>query len=349
MDPLRAGLGASLVGLLVLGTSVLASCAPGRSTTAADTAGAPNAGVAAAPRKLNVSFSSISFAQLALPLAQEVGLFGKHGLDVELVLGPNGIPALIAGEVQIVVASVEDAVLANLGGVDLITTASLVPYLQHKFMVRPEIQTMADLRDRPVGVSKPSTLTHTVARMAAKRGGLDPDRDLTVIELGTADKQLAALAAGSIFGASASPPNTDVAEQNGAHVLYDFRAEKIEYPAASVIVSRAWAAREEAAMLAFLRALAEAEHMVHTRPEYAAEVYARWAKTGDEAAAIAVQIAREAVPIKMLPTAPGIKLVQETVADQMPSAATADTARFFDDRYIRQLEQEGFYSRLGAN
>jgi ABC-type nitrate/sulfonate/bicarbonate transport system substrate-binding protein len=182
--------------------------------------------------------------------------------------------------------------------------------------------------------------------MAAQRGGLDPDRDLTIIELGTADKQIAALAAGSIYGASASPPNTDVAERNGAHVLYDFAAEKIEYPAASVMVSRAWAARNEAALLAFLRALAEAEHLVHTRPADAAGVYASWAKTGDDAAAIAVALAQEAVPLKMLPTAAGVRMVQETVADQAPPAAAADPARFFDDRYVRQLDQEGFYARL---
>ncbi|HZS02646.1 MAG TPA: ABC transporter substrate-binding protein [Chloroflexota bacterium] len=342
--------------LLALATAILAACAAPAAAPPAAPAPAPAPSPASAatapapsPQQLNVAFTSISFAQLALPVAQEMGLFDQHGLAVELILGPNGMPALLAGEVQTVVGSTEDALLANLGGADVVIVAALVPYLQHKFMVRPEIQTMADLRDRPVGVSKRGTLTHTVVRMAAQRGGLDPERDLTIVELGTADKQIAALAAGSIYGSSASPPNTDVAERAGAHALYDFAAERIEYPAASVIVSRAWAAQHEATLLAFLRALAAAEHVVHTRPDEAAAVYARWAKTGDEAAAIAVALAREAVPIRMLPTAPGIGLVLETVAAQNAAAAGAEPTRFFDDRHIQQLEREGFYARLGAN
>lgn len=353
MNRSRGRLAGSIIALLVVLATALASCAPLQAASPGVTAPQAAAGTTAAPppipRKLNVSFSSISFAQLALPVAQETGLFDKHGLAVELLLGATGMPALIAGEVRMVVGSTEDALLANLGGSDVIVTAALVPLLQHKFMVRPEIGTAADLRDKPVGVAKRGTLTHTVARMAAERGGLDPDRDLTIIELGTPDKQLAALAAGSVFGSSASPPNTDVAERNGAHVLYDFAAEKIPYPAASVIVGRSWAAQNEAALLSFLRAIAEAEHLIHTRPDEAAAIYASWAKTGDEAAATAVALARDAVPIKMLPSAPGIRLVLDTVAAQNPAASGSDAARFFDDRYVQQLEREGFYTRLGAN
>ena len=61
-----------------------------------------------------------------------------------------------------------------------------------KFLARPEIQSGADLRGRPVGVSKRGSLTHTVARRAAKRGGLGPERDVTIIELGDTAAQLAA-------------------------------------------------------------------------------------------------------------------------------------------------------------
>ncbi|HEY7066525.1 MAG TPA: ABC transporter substrate-binding protein [Chloroflexota bacterium] len=341
----RAG---RLLVLLVVAAVVLAGCAPAQAPPA-QAPGATAVAPTASPRKLTVAFSSVSFAQLVLPVAAETGIFAQHGLAVELLLGSTGMPALIADEVQAFVGSTEDALLANLGGSDVVVVATLVPYLQHKFMVRPEIQTAADLKDKPVGVSRRGTLTHTVARMAAERGGLDPERDLTIVELGTADKQIAALAAGSVYGTSASPPNTDVAERNGAHVLYDFAAERIPYASASVIVDRAWAARNETTLLAFLRALAEAEHLIHTRPEEGAAVYARWAKTGDDAAAGAVALARDAAPVKMLPTAAGMQRVLETVAAQNPAATGSDPARFFDDRYIQQLDREGVYARLGAN
>jgi NitT/TauT family transport system substrate-binding protein len=335
-------------GRLACLVALLGACAPGGRAPPPASPGAPSAAPPPAVQRLTVAFSSVSFAQIALPVAQETGIFERNGLAVDLVLGPNGLPALIAGEVQMAVASAEDAALARLGGADVVMVGVLVPYLQHKFMVRPEIQTAADLRDRPVGVSKRGTLTHTVARLAAKRGGLDPERDLTIIELGGVDKALAALTAGSIYGSSFSPPNTDLAEQQGAHVLYDFRAERIEYPAAVVIVLREWADRHEGAVIAFLRSLAEAVQRVHTQPDEVAAVFARWAKTGDEAGRAAVVQAHEAVALKMLPTAEGIRRVLETVADQVPAAATAEPTRFFDDRYIQRLEQEGLYARLAV-
>jgi NitT/TauT family transport system substrate-binding protein len=309
--------------------------------------GAPQAAPASSgPAKIKLAYSSISYAQIALPVAKETGIFEKNGLDADFVFGPNGIPAMLSGEVQGSVGSTEELILADVGGADLTTIATMVPLLQHKLMVRPEIKTVADLKGRPVGITKRGTITETVLRMSAKRGGLDPDKDLQMLELGTADKQLAALTAGSVFAGSFSPPNTDVAEAQGAHVLYDYPKEHIEYPVAQVIVPRQWAAKNQPLALALLRSLAQAVALSRTQPDVVAGVYAKWAKTGDDAAKIAIKLAQEQVPVRMLPTVSGMRAVLETVAQTQPAAGSSDPVKFFDDSYIKKLEQEGFYSTL---
>lgn len=339
-----------LTGVILVGF-LGASCAPAQTRSGPASApsgdGAPAAAAPVVP--LKIAFSAMSFAQMALPVALDTGIFQKYGLDVELSFGPNGIPALIAGEVPVSVGSVEDVITADLSGADLIVVAAMVPYLGHKFLVRPEIQAPADLRGKVIGLSKRGTLSETVARMAAQRAGLDPERDWTMIELGTPDKQVAAMAAGSVVASNFSPPNSDVVEANGARVLYDFRAEQIEYPAAAVTLTRAWAARNEATVLNLLRAIAEAVQLAYDQPDRVAEIYARWAQTGAAAGKTAVATMQESVPVKSLPTAQGIRRIQETVAQQVPAAATADPARFYDDRYVRQLDQEGFYARLAGS
>ncbi len=298
------------------------------------------------PVKLKVAYSSISYAQIAMPVAKETGIFDKNGLDVDFVFGPNGIPAMLSGEVQFSVGSTEEIILADLGGADLVTIATMVPYLQHKLMVRPEIKTVSDLKGKPVGITKRGTITETVVRMSAKRGGLDPDKDFQMIELGTADKQIAALAAGSVFAGSFSPPNTDVAESQGAHVLFDYPKERIEYPVAQVVAQRPWLARNQATALALLRSIAQATALTRTQPDTVAAIYAKWAKTGDDAAKIAVNLARDQVPVRMLPTSNGIQAVIETVAQTNPNASATDPSRYFDDSLIKKLDAEGFYAGL---
>jgi NitT/TauT family transport system substrate-binding protein len=326
-----------LLGLLTL----LAGCG---GAAAPQTPAASSAPAKAA--KLAIAYSSVSYAQIALPVAKETGILARDGLDADFVLGPNGVPALIAGEVQAAVTSTEELISADLGGADLITVATMVPYLQHRLLVRPEIKTMADLKGRPVGVSKRGTITHTVLRMGAQRAGLDPDKDLQIVELGTPDKQLAAMAAGAIYASSFSPPNDQVAISQGAHVLYDFPQEHIEYPVAQVMLRRPWAAQHRETVLALLRSLAQAVALTRTDPNHVATIYATWAKTGDAAAKVAVTTAQEQVPVRMAPTATGIKMVLDTVAQTQPAAARADPSRFFDASYVESLDQEGFYANL---
>ncbi len=335
---------------LVLGL-LLAGCASPQPNAPARDAGAAaeRAPAPAAPQTLRVRGGAITFAQIALPVAREAGFFDKYGLDVEIGFGGRIVPSLIAGELDLITGSIDDVLVADLAGADLVIVATMVPYLQHKFMVRPEIRSMVDLRDKAVGIARRGTVTHSTVRLAAKRAGLDADRDLTIIETTDTSATLAALASGTIFGTALVPPYTDAAERIGAYTLYDFPAERIEYTVASVTATRDWLAHNETAALGFLRALAEAVQAVHTQPEYVAQVYARWAQADEEDGRRAVALAREVIPVKMLPSAEGIRRVQEALVEQVPAAATAEPTRFFDDRYIKQLDQEGFYTRLGVN
>ncbi len=308
--------------------------------------GRPAAPAPSAPQKLNVSFSSASYAQIALPVAKESGTFDRNGLDVTLVFGSNGIPAMIAGEVQVASTSTEEVILADLGGADLEIVATQNTFMRHKVVVRPEIKTFADLKGRPVGITRRGTITDTALRMAAQKAGVDSN-EFSLVDLGSAERQVQALAAGAVFAGVFTRPNSDVAIQNGGHLMYDFEPERVAYSGNSMIVSRAWAQKNERAVLAFLRSLAEASNMSRTDPELVKKVYAGWAKTGPEAAEIAVKIAAEEIPVKMPPTPEGIKFIQGFLAEQRPEAASADTSKFYDARYINQLEAEGFYRRFG--
>jgi ABC-type nitrate/sulfonate/bicarbonate transport system substrate-binding protein len=339
---LRASAGAAA--LMVAGCAP-ASQPPGTPATSQPTEG-PAKGPAAKLQKLTASLSSPSFSQMTFPVAQEGGLFSKYGLDVEVVQNANAMPPLLAGQAHVATASSEDLISANLGGAPIIATATLVPYLQHVIVARPEVNSMQDLLGRPVGITARGSLPHTVLRMAAQQAGMDPERDLVFISFGSPAQQLVGLVAGSVFACSFSPPNDGLAEQQGMHVLVNYRAQNIPYPAAQVMVNRDWAASNDAAVIGLLKGIAEAAAFTRTRPEFTTEIYSKWAQVDSGAAMVATQNATQAVPVKMLPTAAGIQNVLNQLALTTPTAKEADPARFFDDSYIKRIDGEGFYAAL---
>jgi NitT/TauT family transport system substrate-binding protein len=308
-------------------------------------------GTTAAPssklQDLNVSFSSISYSQIAIPTAKDSGLLEKNGINANLILGANGIPAMLANEVQVASTSTEEVILADLAGADLEIVATQGVFMQQKLMARPEIKSIADLRNKPVGVSKRGTITETMLRMAADKAGVDFN-DFQLVELGGSDKQLAALLAGSVVATGFSAPSTDVAEKQGMKVLYDFQADHIPYSGNSMIVSRDWAQKNPSLVLSFLRALAGASNMTRTDPAFVEKVYENWAKTPPESAQAAVKLAADVVPLKMYPTPEGIKFNRSIVAAQNPAAADADISQFYDDTYIKKLDDEGYYRQFGS-
>lgn len=293
-----------------------------------------------------MTFASVTYQQAAVAVAIDAGLFAKHGLEVSTVMGSNSIPALLSREVQIASTSGEAAILANLGGASLEIVASGAPYLLQDFIVRPEIGSMADLKGKPVGFTGRGTITETVVRMAASRAGLDPDRDLVLVDLGTTDKAAAGLLAGAVFGTALTAPTSDAVLRQGARVLYQFSEEQVPYPSANTVVSKDWAANNEGTLLSYLGAMAEAVNMYRTDPARVVEIYMKWAKLDDAAAKRGVELGAKNMPVKMLPTREGVKVLQDLVAQQNPAASGLDTSALFDDRYIKTLQSQGLYTRL---
>lgn len=320
------------------------------SATASASAAAKPSPAASGMQKLTVNVASFSYQHLKVIVAKEAGIFAKNGLDVSPIVGPSGIAALIANDIQIATTSGEAALLADLGGADLELVAYGAPYLQQDFVVRPEIKTMADLKGKPVGISGRGTVTETVVRLAAKRGGVDADKELQLVDTGAPDKAVLAMAAGAISGAGLASPNTEAAVGQGAHVLYNFSNEQVPYPSANTIVRRDWALKNEATLLAYLRSIAEAVRLYETKTDQVAEIHAKWAKLDVPTARGAVETGIKNMPIdKTTPSAEGIKVLQGIVALQNPSATQADISRFYDDRYGKKLEADGFFKQLLAS
>lgn len=195
--------------------------------------------------KVGSALSPPSLDSLTPYVAQELGLFKKYGLDVQIIEfrgSPTVLKALLAGEVDVIM---------NLGGTDSIVAAAkgakirlwtvLQPVTAYHFVARREAgTTLQALVGKNVAVSGVGAISYHIPRMVLERSGVDPDK-LKYIAVGSPADRFKALVAGKVDATVVS--NTEAAKLE-AHpeiislaqvpkilpeVPYEFAVAKEEY------------------------------------------------------------------------------------------------------------------------
>ena len=146
-------------------------------------------------RRVRVAYVALSPAQAPPWIATEKGLFQKHGLEAELVriAGGEVIKALVAGDRDFAFGPAGTAALARLGDGDVAVIGSMVHSLPYEVWATPEVPTPADLRGKRLAINRLGTTPDFVARFALRRWGLEPDREVALVQVGESGEMLAAL------------------------------------------------------------------------------------------------------------------------------------------------------------
>ncbi len=85
---------------------------------------------AVAQERARIAWAAFSSSHIPLWVAQEKGLFQKHGIAPEVIFfsnGPTALQALVAGELDIVLTSAPNVVNPRLAGMDTVMILSLIP------------------------------------------------------------------------------------------------------------------------------------------------------------------------------------------------------------------------------
>ncbi len=228
-------------------TAAGATSAPAAATTAPGATSAPAAAVrptpfSGPPATLQVSYSNLIADNLPEWTAYETGIFKQNGLDVHLqnIASSTGIPALIAGQTQIAHLGGSETLSAAVGGGDLVIIAVTGPVYPFVFMAPASITSVDQLKGKKIGVSNPGSSSDIATRVMLTRNGLDPDKDVTIVAVGSLQNRTAALLNGAIDGGLAQPPDQLVLEDKGFHVIYDLAAQKLPSVGDCIVVQRQW-------------------------------------------------------------------------------------------------------------
>lgn len=320
-----------------------ASAAPHNATTQS---------LAAPPTKIRLAYSQIWGANVVPWLAYEAGVFAKHGLDVEMsyVASSQTVPATLSGEVDIAIGGGYAVINSRLAGSDLVMFYNAMNWYPYLLMTSPEISTPEELRGKTLGVSRFGSASDVATRVALKQLRLVPDRDVTLIQVGSLQERIAAMKSGAIAGGVAAPPDTVILRRQGFKTLYDLRNSPDKELPNSVFATERWLRANEDAAQRFVNALLEATHLAKTDRELTEKVLADYLKLDDPEA---IADAYEAFVVRM-ERAPDLGMeaarayLQEQAASdpRAAAAANADPAQFFDTRFMDRVRASGLIERL---
>jgi ABC-type nitrate/sulfonate/bicarbonate transport system substrate-binding protein len=207
-------------------------------------------------------------ANLPTWLAIDKGIFAKHGLDVTLDRTEGSmvqIQDMMADKYQIATTSIDNIIAYAEGQgpakldkpFDMVAVMGVHSGL-NSVVTRPEIKSFADIKGKAVAVDAPNTGYAFVLFKILADHGLVLNRDYTLVPVGGTDHRLNALKDGRAVAAVMSAPTGLEAKAAGYNILADAAAELGGYQGSVYGVRRGWAAQNEATMLAFMRAVAEA-------------------------------------------------------------------------------------------
>jgi NitT/TauT family transport system substrate-binding protein len=260
--------------LLIAGAVVfVTSCGPVVAPTSTPVA----SGTPAALTHLIAAYSNISATIVPLWVAKETGLFEKHGLDVDLqyAASSTSVSAVVAGQMQVASVGLSEVVGAIAGGADLVVIATQVPAYTYIFEVAPGIQTPTDLNGKSIGISRTGSSSDIGTRVVLKRFGIDPDKDVNLVQTGSVSDRAAAMKSGAIQAAVASPPETLAVERLGWHPMFDLAGLGLPAVTLGLIVQRGYRDTNQATLQAYVDALVEGIARVRSDRVLAVEVLRR--------------------------------------------------------------------------
>jgi len=235
-------------------------------------------------RQMYVGVSSVSMGNIIIYVTKEAKLFEKYGLYADPVAmrgSGESSKAMIGGSIQVAPIATPTVINADLAGADLVILSHTLPGVVHAMIVKPEIKRVEDLKGKKIGVTTFGSLTDFLVRYMLRKKGLNPDRDVALIQIGGDPERIGALKQGSIDAASLSFPGYGIAMKMGFSMLWD-SAKEIDYPWIEITTRRSIVQRDRDMMMNYMKAYMEATALFKKDREFSKKVIKKVLRVDNE-------------------------------------------------------------------
>jgi len=204
---------------------------------------------------LRIAFNGFGGTQ-PLYIGQDVGIFKKANLSLEMIFIPGGslsLQALIGKSLELLMTGGPPVVNAVQQGAKIKIIGGATNLLPYTFVATAGIRTPEQLKGKRIGISRFGSNTDYVVRLALKEFALAPS-DVQILQIGGSQARLLAMNSGAIAATVLSPEEAVVAQKMGYGVLLDFIDKGIEFPHVNVVAREDFLDSQPQLARSFLRA-----------------------------------------------------------------------------------------------
>lgn len=303
-----------------------------------------------AQERIRLAWAGASPSNSPIWAMQEGKFLEKQGLKPEIIsisASPTVLQALLAGEIDAASISVTTLTSSRLAGADSVLIVGVVPTFVDFIVSLANITTVEQLKGKTAGVNRLGSTSDMGLRLALRKLGIDPDKDVTIIPAGGNPERFAALSKGITQFTIMPEPFVREAERLGFRKLFSINTLKIPFWWNGILTREAIVKSKRPLMLKLARAMIESIHYLKTNKEGAKALFRKNLGIADPEA---LERAYNAyIPIfneAPYPTPDGVKTMLDDLAPRDPKAAAADPRAFVDMSLIAELEKSGFIKQL---
>lgn len=305
---------------------------------------------AAEAERINVCYSSIAATSITTWVPHEAGIYKKYGLDVRIiyVAGAQAITTLVSGDTHIVQGSGAAAALSRLSGSDATVIGTTINVIPMSLVTTPDIVTAQDLRGKTFGVSRFGSLTDLGLRKAVAEHGLDPNKDIKMIQTGGVPEILLFMQQGVVKGGLISSPTLEKAKELGYREFMNLSEVKFRYPGTALVTTDSFIRSRPQTVNRFLKATLEGIKYAKANPDFTTRILGKYTRTTDTKLLMSAFKSYVLGYIRDIPTVthPEMEAVMEDIASRNPKAKSVDVRQFYDPAPLEQLAKEGFIREL---
>jgi NitT/TauT family transport system substrate-binding protein len=295
-----------------------------------------------------IAYPTTSSQFAPLWFARDVGLYEKYGLEGQLVYIRGGsvlLQAMLAGQAQVAQNGIAETMVAVLRGGDvkiLGVTSNIFPYT---LIAAKGVKSAKDLMGGRIAVNRLGDVSAIASRVALRKLGLNPDKDVTMLQVGGSPQRLAALQSGSVQGAAVDFMSSLRLSKEGYRVLAQV---SLNYPYLGPVASARFLRENPAAAEAFLKAFVSGIARFKNNREEGIKALSRYMQSNDTEVLNKAYdfIANEFYTENLEPEPKSFQELVDEVGAREPIAKNATISQVFDLTIVHKLQKEGYFKTV---
>jgi len=232
--------------------------------------------------RLEVGTAGSGTTSLPLLVALDGGYFAKRGLNVSVnqVGATVAVQGIISGTMDIYQGGTA-AIAANLAGADIIYVAAAVDKNSLILFGQKGITSFENFRGKSIATTFPGAFGEIAVRMTARKFGMEVGKDLRLLYHRSPAEALSTFLVGNADGLIITPPQTELAKQQGYPVIIDHYKEGLKIIGPGTAVTREFFQKFPNTVKAFLMAYLDGLKRAIDDEAYAKQIESKYTKISD--------------------------------------------------------------------